>query len=125
MYRVAIIGVGKGGENIGSHSIGYMHAQTYVNSGCCKIVGAADISEENLNAFADQFGVACTSSDYRTMLAEARPQLVSVATYAGLRREMVMACIEAGVKGIWCEKPFCLTMDDGRAMLDACRRNDV
>lgn len=125
MYRVAIVGVGRGGEGIGAHSIGYQHARSYNMQGNCRIVCAADLNEENLSRFAQAFDVPTTSRDYRRMLAQARPEIVSVATYVGSHREIVEACVESGVKGIWCEKPFCLTMDDGRAMVDLCERSGV
>jgi predicted dehydrogenase len=89
MYRVAIIGVGKGGEGIGGHSIGYQHAVTYRDSGGCTIIGAADISEQNLERFVTKFDVLVALTDYRTMLAETQPDIVSVAVYAGARRPIV------------------------------------
>ncbi len=125
MYRVAIIGVGRGGQGIGAHSIGYAHAQTYQAHAACQIVGAADISEENLSRFSQAFGVPHVKRDYHEMLAAAQPDIVSIATYSGLHREMVEACVQAKVRGIWCEKPLCLSMDDGRAMVECCERSGV
>lgn len=125
MYRAAIIGVGRGGPGIGAHSIGYRHAMSYRAQGNCEIVGVADISPENLSRFVEEYGVQGAYADYREMLAELKPQVVSVATYIGLHREMVEECARAGVQGIWCEKPFALTMDDGRAMVGACEAAGV
>lgn len=122
MFRVAIIGVGRGGEGIGGHSIGYIHGRSYKAHGGCEIVGVADISEENLTRFAEEYGVPGRYADYREMLAREKPDVVSVCTYAGLHRPMVEACAEAGVCGVWCEKPFALTMDDAVAMVEACER---
>ena len=122
MYRVAIIGVGRGGPGIGGHSIGYQHAMSYRAQGGCEIVAVADISEENLSRFAEEYGGEGRYADYNRMLAEAKPDVVSVATYAGLHRPMVEACAAAGVRGVWCEKPYALTMDDARAMVEACER---
>jgi len=125
MYRIAIVGVGRGGAGVGGHSMGYVHAQTYRASGSCTIVGAADLSQENLARFAQTFDVSYITSDYHAMLAELQPDIVSVATYVGSHREIVEACVHAGVKGIWCEKPLCLTMQDGEAMVTACHANGV
>ncbi len=122
MYRVAIIGVGRGGQGIGGHSIGYRHAMSYQAQGNCEIVAVADISEENLSRFATEYNVGATYADYQQMIADTKPDIVSVATYAGLHRPMVEACAEAGVRGVWCEKPFALNMDDGIAMVEACER---
>lgn len=125
MYRVGIIGVGRGGEGVGAHSIGHAHAEAYEAHDGCRIVAAADISEDNLTMFARRYGVEVAQEDFRDMLSKAELDIVSVATYAGLHREMVEAAAAAGVKGIWCEKPFALSMDDARAMVDVCARNDV
>ena len=38
------------------------------------------------------------------------------------RTEMVIAAAEAGVRGIFCEKPFARTLAEADAMLDACER---
>ena len=43
MRTVAIIGVGRGGEGIVAHSIGYRHAMTYASEGRCQMVGDADL----------------------------------------------------------------------------------
>ncbi len=59
MYRVAIIGVGKGGQGIGGHSIGYIHGRCYKAQGQCEIVAVADISEENLTNFSEESGREC------------------------------------------------------------------
>jgi predicted dehydrogenase len=40
------------------------------------------------------------------MLAEIKPDVVSLCTYVGLRRQMIEACAAAGVKAIVAEKPF-------------------
>lgn len=125
LYRVAIIGVGRGGQGVGGHSIGHAHAYTYQRHQRCRIVAAADIVGENLNQFAGEFGTDTTFGDYHQMLSEARPDIVSISAYAGLRREMVEAVVEAGVKGIWCEKPFALSMDDGETMVGLCERHGV
>lgn len=125
MYRVGIIGVGRGGTGVGAHSIGRAHAHAYSQHGNCQIVAAADISADNLADFAAEYDVGLACDSHEEMLGKANIDIVSVATYAGLHREMVLAAASAGVQGIWCEKPFALSMDDGRAMLDACERSGV
>lgn len=127
-YRCAIIGAGRGGEHRGgAHSIGYAHGNTYFLLPRTELVGVADLVAENAGRFAENYGMApgAAYSDYRRMLAELQPDIVSVATYAGTHVEMVHAAVEAGVRGIFCEKPFCLSMDDGRGMLAACEAAGV
>ena len=125
MRRVAIIGVGHGGKGVGGHSIGRLHARSYLAEGGCKMFGVADLSPENLEQFAAEYGVEHTNTDVRSMLAEVRPEIVSVATYVGSHRKLIAAAVEAGAKGVWCEKPFVLNMEDGRAAVEMCERAGV
>lgn len=125
MYRVGVIGVGRGGQGIGTHSIGYAHAYAYQHHDRSRIVAAADISSDNLNRFGQEFSVDSTYQDYRQMLFDAKLDIVSISAYVGTRREMVLAAIDAGIRAIWCEKPLALSMDDGRWMVDLCRQRGV
>lgn len=60
------------------------------------------------------------------MLREERLDLVGVAPrWVDGHHDMVIACAEAGVKGIFCEKPFAATLAEADAMLKACERQGV
>jgi predicted dehydrogenase len=124
MIRAAIIGIGTG-RDIGPRSIGYQHAMTYRDFPDCRIVGAADLSKENRGNFSKTFNVSDVTDDYKEMLSRLKPDVVSVCVWVGARREIVETCAQAGVRAIWCEKPFCLSMDDGRAMLETCEKHNV
>lgn len=110
-YTAAIIGVGKaggGGTISGGFAIGYTHAEMYRRSKRTRLVAAADTSGANLAAFAAKFSLppAAGYADYREMLDELRPDVLSICTYVGLHRPMIEAAARAGVKAIVCEKPF-------------------
>ncbi len=122
-FRAAIVGVGKGGEGkAGIHGIGYAHAAAYQKHPQFDLVGACDLNAENLSAFAKTFAVPATNANFQEMLRVARPDVVSICTYAGSHRALLDQCLEAGIRAVWCEKPLCLTMDDGRAMREAAER---
>ncbi len=110
MFRAAVIGVGRkdnsGGQKGGGHQIGYTHARTLKNDRRVHLMAAADIHAENLAAFQAEFGVGQGFADYREMLREARPEIVTIGTYVGLHEEMITECARAGVRGVLCEKPF-------------------
>jgi len=108
-YRAAIIGVGVpvgGGVKGGGHQIGYSHARAYQRHPQVELVSGADINAANLKAFQDVFAPVAGYADYREMLKAESPEIVSICTYVGLHREMIETCARAGVKGIFCEKPF-------------------
>ena len=124
-YSAVIIGCGKGGEGVGGHSIGYVHGLAWQTSPRADIAGACDLNAENLRNFQEHFSVSEGDTNARALLARVRPDIVSLCTYANARRDLFAACAEAGVKGIWCEKPLALTMDDARAMQEIAEAHDI
>ncbi len=122
--RAVVIGCGAGGEGrAGAHSIGYMHGGAYQRSNRVELVAAADINETNAAHFAEHFGFERTYTDFREMLDQERPDLVSASVWPPLHPEMVIAAAEAGARGVWCEKPMALSLGDVDRMMDACDRN--
>jgi len=123
----AIIGVGaaKPGGKGGGHQIGYLHATAYGLCPRARLVAAADINAENLRAFQENFSGTRGFSNHREMLQEIRPEIVSICTYVGLHRRMIEDCVDAGVKGIFCEKPFVASPADLRAVGELVERSGV
>ncbi|MCZ7644270.1 MAG: Gfo/Idh/MocA family oxidoreductase [Planctomycetota bacterium] len=120
-YTAAVIGVGKaggGGPKGGGHAIGYVHAGTFKANPRVKLAAGADINAENLRAYRERFGVPLGFEDYRALLKDLKPDLVSIGTYVGLHRRIIEDAARAGVKGILCEKPFL----NAPADLDAVER---
>ncbi len=90
-----------------------------------EIVGVADPVEKGLAnelkklKVADEVGFA----DYRKMLAETKPEFVSICPrHADQHEEMCLAAIEAGVRGIYVEKPFMQTPKDCDEVLAAAEK---
>ncbi len=110
-YRAAVIGCGRMARG---------HMRAYKELGI-PIVAGADISEEALQAFAEETGAEGLFTDHRKMLAEVKPELVSVVTHDALHCEMVVAAAQAGTKGIVCEKPMALNLTEADEMLAACQ----
>jgi UDP-N-acetylglucosamine 3-dehydrogenase len=123
-YRVGIIGTGRPRRETGATGFGmsHYHARGYLASGRCEIVALADVRRENAEAFRvdQEIPEARIFEDYRDLLREAGPEIVSVATWPHLHAEMVVACAEAGVRAVHCEKPMAPTWGEARRMHDAC-----
>ena len=91
-----------------------------------QVVAAADPDEKGLSAELKKLSIDRGFSDYRTMLAEVRPDIVAVCPrHADQHRDMVVACAEAGVKGVYIEKPFCRTPAEADEMKAACQKRNV
>jgi UDP-N-acetylglucosamine 3-dehydrogenase len=121
-YTAAVIGVGPPGEvpfrKGGGHKIGYVHGQMHKQHPQVKLQYACDIVPANLEGFQRHFDVPHGFADYREMLAKTKPDIVSICTYVGLHRPMIEAAARAGVKAIFCEKPFVASPAD----LDVVRK---
>lgn len=127
MFKVGIIGCGKPFRSEGSTGFGmsHAHARGYTSSPDCQLVALADISEENALAFQAIHGGERIYTDYHQMLADEQLDIVSISTWPHLHAPMVIACAEAGVRAIHCEKPMAPTFGEARQMLEACERNGV
>jgi predicted dehydrogenase len=73
------------------------------------LVAAADVDNTSLRAFCEQTDHARPYTDPRQMLAEQRPELVSICTPPVLHREQTVDALRSGA-WVWCEKPPCLSL---------------
>jgi predicted dehydrogenase len=55
------------------------------------------------------------------MLAEERPDVVTIATPNDLHASMAIQAAEAGARGVYCEKPMATCLADGQAAVCACK----
>jgi predicted dehydrogenase len=103
------------------------HASAYQAVAGCALVAAADVDAGKLRAFGERYGVpeAGQYADYRAMIDRERPDLVSITTHAPLHAEIAVYAAEHGVRGIFCEKALCCSLDEADRMLAACRRHGV
>lgn len=90
-----------------------------------RIVAVADDNPEGLKKAAERLGVRSTYSDYRQMLRQERPDVVSIAPrWADSHHDMVLAAAEAGAS-IYIEKPLARTPAEADRMIAGCDRAHV
>ena len=126
-FQVGFIGCGRPLRTDGATGFGmsHAHAQGYKASPDCVITALADISEENAKAFQETHGGERIYTDYHEMLKKEDLDIVSIATWPHLHAPMVIACAEAGVRAIHCEKPMATTYGDSKRMVEACDKHGV
>ena len=112
--RVGIIGTG----NIAAH-----HVRGYLAAGA-EIVAIADPSAARLARRAAEWGVSRTFADHRELLAVPGIDAVSVCTPNAVHGPITIDAAAAGMH-VLCEKPISLSLDEGRAMIEACGRAGV
>ena len=110
---------------IGYGNIAPDHADGYEGTGLARLVAVSDISPRAIAAALDRRGYLRGYRDYRQMLDEVRPDVVSICTWPQHHAEAVEAATAAGVKGILCEKPLALQLADIERMRTACAGRGV
>lgn len=113
--RVAVIGCG----SISKHR----HIPEYAANSNAELVAFVDPVIERAQQFADTYG-GKAYSDYETMLAEVKPDAVSVCTPNALHAPMSIAAAKAGAH-VLVEKPMAVTDAEAEAMIQAAKDNGV
>jgi len=91
-----------------------------------EVVAVADADATGLEKAKDRLGVSLGFSDYEKMLSEVKPDIVSIAPrHVDQHRDMALAAIQAGVKGIYMEKPFCRNLGEAAEILEAAKKKNV
>jgi predicted dehydrogenase len=108
---------------IGMMSFAHMHAGSYAHSAASRpdieLVGIADEVGERAQQMASRFGTRAFES-YEALLADPGLQAVIVCSENVKHRGLVEMAAAAG-KHVLCEKPLATTVEDGEAMIAACR----
>jgi predicted dehydrogenase len=91
-----------------------------------EIVGVADLNPAGLKKALAKLKVTVGFADYREMLAKAKPEIVVIGMRnIELHREVALAVIAAGARGIYIEKPFCRTPAEADDIVAACAKARV
>jgi predicted dehydrogenase len=100
--RVAVIGhTGRGNYGHGLDTL-------WLKIPAVEIVAVADADATGLQAELKKLKVAKGFADYHTMLAEVKPDIVAIGPrHIDQHRDMLLAAIQAGARGIYIEKSFC------------------
>ena len=131
-YRVCLIGCGRMGGTIDEEVQGtphgalpYSHAAGYTAFERTKLVAAADVVEEKAQSVCDKWDIPKYYLDYQEMIAQEEPDIISIATRPGNHADITQFAAENGVKGIYCDKPLCASMEEADAMLAVCEKYNV
>ncbi|MCA1963130.1 MAG: Gfo/Idh/MocA family oxidoreductase [Prosthecobacter sp.] len=116
-WRVAVIGhTGRGNYGHGLDTMWLRLAET-------EIVAVADADDAGRAAAVKRLGLKAGHADYRQMLREVRPEIVAICPrHIDQHHEMALACAEAGVRGVYMEKPYCRTPQEADEIVTACEK---
>ena len=117
---VGVIGhTGQGNYGHGEDTVWLKIPQT-------KIVAVADADPKGLADAAQRLGGVKAYADYKVMLAEAKPDIAAICPrHIHEHRDMIVAAVESGVKGIYVEKPFVRTLAEADEIVKLCADKGV
>jgi predicted dehydrogenase len=119
-YRTAVIG------RTGRGDYGHGLDLALMNQPKLQVVAVADDEPGGRARAAKRLGVERAYADYRAMLKREKPQFVVVAPrWLDGHKDMILACAEHGVLGIFCEKPLAPDLASCDAIVEACERSHV
>ena len=90
-----------------------------------ELVAIAEWNDDHRKVVGERFGVRALFKDVNAMLREVVPDLVAVITPTKFMKEVVIACAEAGVKGVSTDKPIAARLSDADAMVEACEKRNI
>ena len=118
-HRIGIIG------HTGRGNYGHDVDNVWLQFATCEIVGVADADETGRAAAAKRLKAPAAFADFRKMLDETKPTIVSVCPrWIDQHRDMVLACAERGIH-VYMEKPFCRSPAEADEIIAACEKHDV
>lgn len=109
--RCGVIGLG----------MGKGHVRAYQAHPDAEVVAIADPDEKRLQIVGDEFKVAQRYVDAVKMLAQAKLDVVSIATPNKFHLPLTLAAFQAGCH-VLCEKPMAMNAAEGRRMIAASKR---
>ena len=134
-YRAAIIGCGWRATGLYPNFRSptklavypFSHAQGFVACERTDFVAAADFQPEALERVGNDYGVPAGSlyTDFREMIEKEKPDIISIGTQQEQRAEITVHAADAGVKGIFAEKPLTSSLAEAEEMAQAVERNGV
>ena len=113
---------------IGCGRIATNHIKAALNNQL-EIAAVCDIQPEHMKKLLERHGLWADDSikhytDYKAMIAEVQPELVSIAAESGIHAEIAIFCIKHGVHVI-IEKPMAMSMADANEIIRLSEERNV
>ena len=113
---------------IGCGRIATNHMKAAINNNL-EIAAVCDVLPEKMEALLAKHDLQADTSikkyqDYKQMVAEVKPDLVSIATESGIHAEIALYCIEQGINLI-IEKPMAMSIEDADKIIELSEEKGV
>lgn len=120
--RAAVIGCGKIGSGFADDPAlagdVYTHAEAYVRCPTTELAAVCDRDPRVAALCASRWNVGESFTDAQELLAEARPEIVSICTPDESHFELLrLALLAPSVRAVLCEKPLATELDQGEELV--------
>ena len=116
-HRVAVVG--------GAGDWGRRYTWAYAHHPDADLIAIVDSAAERRHVFAEKYGIPNEYDTIEDLFAHDTPDIVAAPLPVSAAHDVVIACAEAGVKGVSCEKPIAARLSDADEMVDVCRERGV
>jgi len=113
-YRAAVVG--------GAGMWGNKYLKAFAEHPDCEVI-LVDSARERRQPFVDHFGIQTVYDTVEEMLAAEVPDIVSAILPVDQAPAAVIACAQAGVKAVSCEKPIAVELSVADEMVRVCRES--
>lgn len=109
---------------VGLGLVSSSHIKAFQSHAQAEVTAVCDLDEKHAGEVMAEFGIPKYYKEYEEMLKDPEINLVDICTPTFLHVKMVCEAAEAK-KNILCEKPFCMTLEEGEKAAEAARKNGV
>ena len=128
-FTTALIGCGRIGFMLESDPLRYKPCTHYggATAASIRINYACDINTARLKKFCTNAGIPAENgfTDYRELIATARPELVIIATWTESHAAIGQFAAAHGARAIVCEKPITAYLTDAENLIRVCEERGV
>lgn len=126
--KAVIIGCGNIGCDLDKYNPGFVvtHLSAYKRNSKIDLVGVCDIDIEKAKEISEKEEIPFYSDNIHEIMKKTNPEVVSICTpdkthYNVLKEIVDFEC----VKGIWCEKPIAVTIEQAENMKKLCDEGEI
>lgn len=128
-YRAALIGCGKIGSEFDDNPRVkgvYSHAGAYTACAETELIAVCDKDPEKLSRCAEKWNVDAAFCDAHQMLAETRPDIVSICSPDPTHYELIRFALNIpGMQAVFAEKPLAVELDQANELVEEAAQRRV
>ncbi len=109
---------------VGAGGVCLAHLQAYAQIPDVNVVALCDVDRELCQSTANEFHVPVCSSDYKSLLADPKIDLMDICLPTYLHHPVAMAAVQAG-KNVLLEKPIAMNLREADEMIEAAAEAGV